>query len=82
MIQGWADDRAHNQSVQTIWYESEGSHFQCYSLQTRSRASIICSATPTARWTNCDDEGVKCPKDIPAKSTNVLGVHRLVYDSE
>ena len=23
MIQGWADGRAHNQSVQTIWYESE-----------------------------------------------------------
>ena len=71
MIQGWADGRAHNQSVQTIWYESDGSHFQCYSLQMTVPESswtyIRVLATPTARWTNCEEKGVKCPKDIPTK---------------
>jgi hypothetical protein len=79
MIQGWADGKKHNQSVQTIWYESEGSHFQCYSLQMTVPESswtyIRVLATPTKRWSPCENAGRKCPKEIP------ITIHERAWSS-
>ena len=41
-------------------------HFQCYSLQMTVPESsgpiFVYWQHPPLRWTNCEDEGVKCPK--------------------
>ena len=75
MIQGWADGKVHHESVQTIWYESDGSHFQCYSLQMTvpelSWTYIRVLAVPTKRWSPCEDieqlSNNSCPDEIPQK---------------
>ena len=75
MIQGWANGKVHNESVQTIWYESDGAYAQCYSLQMTvpelSWTYIRVLAVPTNRWSPCDDtDGLskqKCPDEIPLK---------------
>ena len=58
-------------SLTFVNVQSDGSHFQCYSLQMTVPESswtyIRVLATPTTRWTNCEEEGIKCPKDIPTK---------------